>query len=238
MKTYIMTKIIHAVPARMVNSCVWPEGLQLPELPEPEKAPDGCTCVNERLCHGTMPMRIEEGYLYTESSEDTYPKWMCKEEFERICRPAEETTCCVAEDEPCECGCNEGEIWGPCGDMTFGEALMAVKRGQRIARKGWNGKGMYVFLAKDPEFHTEADLSEFEEHGAEVFDLLVLTGRSLSKMRIREALKEFGGAQVSHPDLPARKLQNVLMTILSAARQQADLQDQELADLNEEETDV
>lgn len=57
-------------------------------------------------------------------------------------------------------------------------------------------------------------------------------------MRIREALKEFSGAQVSHPDLPARKLQNVLMTILSAARQQADLQDQELAELNEEETDV
>lgn len=172
MKTYIMTKIIHAVPARMVNGCVWPEGLQLPELPEPEKTQDVCA---QKCCgNGIARLRVEEGYLYTESPEDTYPKWMCKEEFERICRPAEKTTCCVAEDEPCGCGRNEGATFGPMENMTFGEALEAVKRGQRVARKGWNGKGMYVFLAKDPEFHTEADLSEFEEHGAEVSDLLVL----------------------------------------------------------------
>lgn len=28
--------------------------------------------------------------------------------------------------------------------MTFGEALEAAKRGERIARAGWNGKGMWV----------------------------------------------------------------------------------------------
>ena len=32
--------------------------------------------------------------------------------------------------------------------MTFGEALEALKKGARIARRGWNGKGMYLFLAK------------------------------------------------------------------------------------------
>lgn len=31
--------------------------------------------------------------------------------------------------------------------MTFGEALEATKLGKKIARKGWNGKGMWLVLA-------------------------------------------------------------------------------------------
>ncbi len=34
----------------------------------------------------------------------------------------------------------------PCSAMTFGLALEAVKRGARIARAGWNGKGMFAYL--------------------------------------------------------------------------------------------
>lgn len=30
--------------------------------------------------------------------------------------------------------------------MTFGEALEALKKGKRISREGWNGKGMFLFL--------------------------------------------------------------------------------------------
>ena len=30
--------------------------------------------------------------------------------------------------------------------MTFGDALEALKQGKRIARAGWNGKGMFLFL--------------------------------------------------------------------------------------------
>lgn len=33
-------------------------------------------------------------------------------------------------------------------DQTFSAALDAVKTGRRIARQGWNGKGMFVFLNK------------------------------------------------------------------------------------------
>ena len=32
--------------------------------------------------------------------------------------------------------------------MNFGEALAAVKAGKRIARSGWNGKGMFLFLVE------------------------------------------------------------------------------------------
>ena len=32
------------------------------------------------------------------------------------------------------------------GELNFGQALEALKSGKRIARKGWNGKGMFLFL--------------------------------------------------------------------------------------------
>lgn len=30
--------------------------------------------------------------------------------------------------------------------MRFGEALAHARKGRKIARRGWNGKGMYVYL--------------------------------------------------------------------------------------------
>lgn len=35
--------------------------------------------------------------------------------------------------------------YGPTAGMTFGLALEAMKRGERVARAGWNGKGMFVY---------------------------------------------------------------------------------------------
>ena len=32
--------------------------------------------------------------------------------------------------------------------MTFGEALHELKAGRRVARKGWNGKNMFLYLVK------------------------------------------------------------------------------------------
>jgi hypothetical protein len=34
----------------------------------------------------------------------------------------------------------------PVDGLTFGGAIEALKAGQRVARKGWNGKGMYLWL--------------------------------------------------------------------------------------------
>lgn len=36
-------------------------------------------------------------------------------------------------------------------NLTYGEALEAAKQGKRIARKGWNGKGMFVFMRPSDE---------------------------------------------------------------------------------------
>ena len=32
--------------------------------------------------------------------------------------------------------------------VNFGEAIVALKDGHRVARSGWNGKGMWLFLIK------------------------------------------------------------------------------------------
>lgn len=32
------------------------------------------------------------------------------------------------------------------GRMTFGAAVEALKQGKRVARQGWNGKGMFIFM--------------------------------------------------------------------------------------------
>lgn len=31
--------------------------------------------------------------------------------------------------------------------MTFGEAIEIIKKGGKVSRKGWNGKGQYIELA-------------------------------------------------------------------------------------------
>ena len=40
------------------------------------------------------------------------------------------------------------ETYRPCDSMTFGIALEMLKKGFRVARKGWNGKGMFVVFQK------------------------------------------------------------------------------------------
>jgi hypothetical protein len=36
--------------------------------------------------------------------------------------------------------------------MNFGDALAALKEGKRVARHGWNGKGMFLFLVPGSRF--------------------------------------------------------------------------------------
>jgi hypothetical protein len=96
----------------------------------------------------------------------------------------EDTPCCAVESDPacddtenhtCDESCdndNESDLEVGCG-LTFGSALGLAKMGRKISRKGWNGKGQFVFLADDLQFHTAADLSclegEVYVHGALVF---------------------------------------------------------------------
>ena len=65
---------------------------------------------------------------------------------------------------------------GGVATFSFGEAIKYLKRGFKVARQGWNGNGQYVFLADSVEFHTDADISEFQgsADGVYVAPMLVL----------------------------------------------------------------
>jgi hypothetical protein len=44
-----------------------------------------------------------------------------------------------------------------CEGMTFGQALESLKAGQKVARAGWNGKGMWLSLSCDGEREVPAE---------------------------------------------------------------------------------
>ena len=54
------------------------------------------------------------------------------------------------------------ESWSPekqfndayrrCDNMTFGLAIEAMKKGLKVARKGWNGKGMFLYYVPENKY--------------------------------------------------------------------------------------
>lgn len=83
------------------------------------------------LCEGENA--ADEGYHVV--YPDGYESWCPKAQFE-------------------EAGC-------PIDGMTFGMAIEAMKSGKKVARKGWNGKGMYLWLL--PAANVKAEWCK-EEH--------------------------------------------------------------------------
>ena len=57
------------------------------------------------------------------------------------------------------------EAYRECNAMTFGLAIEAMKRGAKVARAGWNGKGMFVYYvpANSYPVQTGAAKSHFGE---------------------------------------------------------------------------
>lgn len=89
----------------------------------------------------------DEGYLV--KYPDGYESWSPKKQFE--------------------------EAYRECDNMTFGLAIEIMKKGKKVARKGWNGKGMFLFLAKSTDIETEADLTSCENmHGDLVLPSIVM----------------------------------------------------------------
>ena len=64
-------------------------------------------------------------------------------------------------------------------NQNFGQAIEALKQGKRVARQGWNGKGMFLFLLPAGTVPTKAihdpALREVieQEIGGETFEALV-----------------------------------------------------------------
>lgn len=91
--------------------------------------------------------KVEEGYRVEYA--DGYLSWSPREAFDEAYRQTDR--------------------------MSFGLAIEAMKKGLRVARAGWNGKNMYVFLAESDSFNTMADIGEFQnDENVEISDMLVL----------------------------------------------------------------
>lgn len=75
-KQYIGVKMVQAVPAKLVNGCIWPEGLPLPEQNYDAKQDEK----SEECCKKRRVM-VEDGYLVLE--DPTYPRFVEKEAFEK-----------------------------------------------------------------------------------------------------------------------------------------------------------
>jgi len=68
------------------------------------------------------PALIASPEGYAVMYEDGYTSWSPKEVFEKA--------------------------YQPITAMGFGHAIAALKAGERVARAGWNGKGMFIFVSK------------------------------------------------------------------------------------------
>lgn len=66
----------------------------------------------------------DEGYLV--KYQDGYESWSPKKQFE--------------------------EAYRDCQGMTFGIALELLKKGLRVAREGWNGKGMFLLYVPSEKY--------------------------------------------------------------------------------------
>lgn len=78
-------------------------------------------CIGVKKDPVTGDVIMQDGYRVV--YQDGYESWSPKEVFEEAYRPTD--------------------------GMSFGLAIEAAKKGKKIARRGWNGKGQYVELASN-----------------------------------------------------------------------------------------
>lgn len=91
----------------------------------------------------------DEGFLveYTDGGQPNHPdhegyiSWSPKDVFERAYRPT--------------------------SGMNFGLAIEAMKKGHKVARSGWNGKGMFILLNKGRVVENLEPNSFYEKCGFE-----------------------------------------------------------------------
>ena len=44
--------------------------------------------------------------------------------------------------------------------MNFGDALNALKEGKKVARQGWNGKGMFLYYVSEGAYTAKTAIAE------------------------------------------------------------------------------
>ena len=75
---------------------------------------------------------LREGYKVKYS--DDYISWSPKEEFEKAYRHID--------------------------NLTFGLAIEALKKGLRVVRRGWNGKGMFIYYVPENSYPSNTGIAK------------------------------------------------------------------------------
>lgn len=52
--------------------------------------------------------------------------------------------------------------------MNFGQAVEALKQGKKVARKGWNGKGMFLYYVPSASYPPSTDIAKEAFGGQDV----------------------------------------------------------------------
>jgi hypothetical protein len=70
----------------------------------------------------------------------------------------------------------QGNILPKTERLSFGDAVAALKEGLRVARSGWNGKGMFLSLVKgrDTDYHINSEVFGTGNDGNSQYQLPVL----------------------------------------------------------------
>lgn len=69
-------------------------------------------------------------------------------------------------------------VLGGENTFSFGDAIKYVKRGMKVQRKGWNGKGQYIELAKCISYQTNSGEMVNSEHNDIGNKAIVFVGTS------------------------------------------------------------
>ena len=63
--------------------------------------------------------------------------------------------------------------------MYYGEAVLLAKKGKKIARKGWNGKGMFVFYIQPDHWDFTTDVDNVDNLKTDPFLCMKTAGNTL-----------------------------------------------------------
>lgn len=80
-------------------------------------------------------------------------------------------------------------------NQNFGVAIEALKQGKRVSRKGWNGKGMFVFMRPSDELNVDVVINQVKSLPQSVKDFFkqrdekeMPSEQGLSKVKFTEYL--------------------------------------------------
>ena len=68
------------------------------------------------------------------------------------------------------------------GVMTFGNAIEAMKKGKRVARRGWNDKNMFIFLTRG----SRINLDEFPPGSQKMLSIKITGSVGLDQLVIND----------------------------------------------------